>query len=49
MPITLSRQGEIERRSVTRGKSIREVYRAARKAHWGASWPADASIYKKDA
>ncbi|RLN44937.1 hypothetical protein BBJ28_00017273 [Nothophytophthora sp. Chile5] len=39
-----------ERRSVTRGKAVREVYRASRKAHWGACWPADPAIYldKKD-
>ncbi|GAB9466090.1 Methyltransferase protein 17 [Globisporangium polare] len=43
-------EGTLERRSVTKGKHIREVYRASRKAHWGALWPADASIYtdKKD-
>uniref|UniRef100_K3WRH2 Ribosomal small subunit Rsm22 n=1 Tax=Globisporangium ultimum (strain ATCC 200006 / CBS 805.95 / DAOM BR144) TaxID=431595 RepID=K3WRH2_GLOUD len=43
-------EGELERRSVTKGKHLREVYRASRKAHWGAQWPADASIYtdKKD-
>lgn len=39
------RQGELERRSVTKGKHLREVYRASRKAQWGALWPADASIY----
>jgi ribosomal protein RSM22 (predicted rRNA methylase) len=39
-------QGELERRAVTRGKAIREVYRASRKAHWGGTWPADASIYR---
>lgn len=38
-------EGELERRSVTKGKTMREVYRAARKGHWGALWPADASIY----
>ncbi|TMW68321.1 hypothetical protein Poli38472_005789 [Pythium oligandrum] len=40
--------GELERRAVTKGKSIREAYRAARKAHWGAQWPADASIYTEE-
>ncbi|TYZ57317.1 hypothetical protein PybrP1_008031 [[Pythium] brassicae (nom. inval.)] len=38
-------EGELERRSVTKGKHLREVYRASRKAQWGALWPADASIY----
>lgn len=43
-------EGKLERRAVTRGKSLREVYRASRKAHWGALWPADESSYrnKKD-
>ncbi|KAE9040452.1 hypothetical protein PR003_g5391 [Phytophthora rubi] len=41
-------EGTIERRSVTKGKAIREVYRASRKAHWGALWPADVSSYLKD-
>ncbi|DAZ99234.1 TPA: hypothetical protein N0F65_008101 [Lagenidium giganteum] len=38
--------GELERRSVTKRTAIREVYRASRKAHWGAEWPSDASIYR---
>lgn len=38
-------QGAIERRPVTKGKALREVYRASRKAHWGALWPADESTY----
>ncbi|ETO67343.1 hypothetical protein F444_15704 [Phytophthora nicotianae P1976] len=41
-------EGKFERRSVTRGKAVREVYRASRKAHWGALWPADESSYLKD-
>ncbi|KAF4322156.1 hypothetical protein BBO99_00001310 [Phytophthora kernoviae] len=43
-------EGKLDRRSVTRGKAVREVYRASRKAHWGALWPADESSYlnKKD-
>ncbi|KAL4169242.1 hypothetical protein KRP22_010165 [Phytophthora ramorum] len=41
-------EGKLERRSVTRGKSIREVYRASRKAHWGALWPADEASYRKN-
>ncbi|OWZ05195.1 hypothetical protein PHMEG_00022761 [Phytophthora megakarya] len=41
-------EGKLERRSVTRGKAVREVYRASRKAHWGALWPADESSYLKD-
>ncbi|KAF4149806.1 Mitochondrial small ribosomal subunit Rsm22 [Phytophthora infestans] len=41
-------EGKHERRSVTRGKAVREVYRASRKAHWGALWPADESSYLKD-
>ncbi|GLD94423.1 hypothetical protein PINS_up003034 [Pythium insidiosum] len=40
--------GELERRSVTRGKAMREVYRAARKAHWGASWPANPDVYTEE-
>ncbi|CAI5710408.1 unnamed protein product [Hyaloperonospora brassicae] len=41
-------EGKLERRSVTKGKAIREVYRASRKAHWGAVWPADKTSYLKD-
>ncbi|KAF1792176.1 S-adenosyl-L-methionine-dependent methyltransferase [Phytophthora cactorum] len=41
-------EGKLERRTVTRGKAVREVYRASRKAHWGALWPADESSYLKD-
>ncbi|CAI5744406.1 unnamed protein product [Peronospora destructor] len=40
--------GKLERRSVTKGKATREVYRASRKAHWGALWPADWTSYLKD-
>ncbi|CAH0473947.1 unnamed protein product [Peronospora belbahrii] len=40
--------GKLERRSVTKGKAVREVYRASRKAHWGALWPADETSYLKD-
>ncbi|RLO09084.1 hypothetical protein DYB28_001209 [Aphanomyces astaci] len=28
------------------GRAIREVYRAARKAHWGAQWPASKDSYE---
>ncbi|CCI39860.1 unnamed protein product [Albugo candida] len=41
-------QGIIERRTVTKGTSMREVYRAARKAHWGAEWPNDANTYREE-
>uniref|UniRef100_A0AAV1UXW8 Uncharacterized protein n=1 Tax=Peronospora matthiolae TaxID=2874970 RepID=A0AAV1UXW8_9STRA len=41
-------EGKLKRRSVTKGKAIREVYRASRKAHWGAVWPADETSYLKD-
>ncbi|KAF0692649.1 Aste57867_16288 [Aphanomyces stellatus] len=39
-------KGELERRAVTKGRTVREVYRAARKAHWGAQWPADKESYE---
>lgn len=38
-------EGKLERRNVTKGKSVRKVYRASRKAQWGALWPADESSY----
>ncbi|KAL3660035.1 hypothetical protein V7S43_014959 [Phytophthora oleae] len=41
-------EGKLERRSVTKGKTVREVYRASRKAHWGALWPSDETSYQKD-
>ncbi|CAK4645372.1 hypothetical protein LEN26_005058 [Aphanomyces euteiches] len=39
-------KGELERRIVTKGRAVREVYRAARKAHWGSQWPADKDTYE---
>ncbi|TDH73605.1 uncharacterized protein CCR75_007280 [Bremia lactucae] len=41
-------EGTLERRSVTKGKAIREVYRASRKALWGALWPANELSYLKN-
>nr|CCA19192.1 conserved hypothetical protein [Albugo laibachii Nc14] len=41
-------QGVIERRTVTKGTSLREVYRASRKAHWGAEWPNDPNTYREE-
>ncbi|OQS06464.1 hypothetical protein THRCLA_01485, partial [Thraustotheca clavata] len=38
--------GNTERRAVTKGRSIREAYRAARKAHWGGQWPTEKSTYE---
>jgi ribosomal protein RSM22 (predicted rRNA methylase) len=38
--------GKTERRSVTKGKAFRDVYRHARKAHWGAQWPAQRETYE---
>ncbi|KAK1944602.1 Methyltransferase-like protein 17 [Phytophthora citrophthora] len=40
--------GKLERRSVTKGKAVREVYRASCKADWGALWPSDETSYQKD-
>ncbi|CEG36372.1 hypothetical protein F443_15726 [Plasmopara halstedii] len=40
--------GNLERRTVTKGKSLREVYRASRKAKWGSLWPADESSYLRN-
>ncbi|KAI9911264.1 hypothetical protein PsorP6_009446 [Peronosclerospora sorghi] len=40
-------EGKLERRSVTKGRATRDVYRASRKAHWGALWPADETGYRK--
>ncbi|ETW07606.1 hypothetical protein H310_02082 [Aphanomyces invadans] len=39
-------EGTMERRSVTKGRAERDVYRAARKAHWGSQWPATKESYE---
>ncbi|KDO33714.1 hypothetical protein SPRG_19324 [Saprolegnia parasitica CBS 223.65] len=54
-PLTSTRQvtidlchpnGSLERRAVTKGRAVREAYRAARKSHWGGQWPKDKDAYE---
>ncbi|OQR86146.1 hypothetical protein ACHHYP_10953 [Achlya hypogyna] len=54
-PLTSTRQvtldlchpnGTLERRAVTKGRAIREAYRAARKSHWGGQWPVNKEAYE---
>ncbi|RHY28819.1 hypothetical protein DYB32_005677 [Aphanomyces invadans] len=44
--VIVDRGGTMERRSVTKGRAERDVYRAARKAHWGSQWPATKESYE---